>query len=107
MVPPPALISAKSANGKRTGYPLPLTPRPLCVLPAASNSCATCTRPSTIAPAFAVVPPISNPSTRGRCMVCANAAAAVAPLAGPLSISAAGRSRTSAAVVSPPSLRMM
>ena len=55
-----------------------------------------------IVPAFAVVPPMSNESTFATPIAAPTAAAAITPLAGPLSTSVAGRSATNDNAAVPP-----
>ncbi len=83
-----------------------MTERPLWVEPAASNEALTSGTPAKIVPALAVVPPMSNESTFCKPSARPRYAAPITPLAGPLSISVAGRREAVPSAAMPPSERM-
>ena len=97
--PPPAPISTISITGMRSGSPLPLRKR---YWRATSKMRECCGSQSSIRQILAVVPPMSNDSTRSRPHSAATRAARMAPPAGPDSTSLIGNRRAVAGVVSPP-----
>jgi len=99
MEPPPAPISTISMTGMRTGKPLPFMNR---YCRSTSKLREVSGVPSSIRQIFAVVPPMSNDSTRGTSIPRAIVAARIAPPAGPLSTSRIGNRIAVAKVVKPP-----
>ncbi len=83
-----------------------MTERPLCVEPAASNDALISGTPPNTVPAFAVVPPMSNDSTFAIPSARPTYAAPMTPLAGPLSMSVAGRFDADFNAAIPPSERI-
>ena len=101
MLPPPALTSARSMTGTRTGWPVPCSQRFACP-PPTSYSAVTVISPPAIRLAFAVVPPMSN-EIKFAIPSCAPAScAATTPAAGPLSTAIAGMRSASATSNMPP-----
>ena len=99
MEPPPAPISISSMTGTRMGSPEPRLKRSA---RATSNSRASSGSPPSMTQALAVVPPMSNDSSRPSPASRAARAAASAPAAGPDSTRRTGTRLAVAGVAMPP-----
>ena len=97
--PPPAPISIISVTGMRTGRPLPLMKREARAISKWREDWGS---PSSIRQTFAVVPPMSNDTTRSRPQDRATVAARIAPPLGPDSTSRIGNRTAVSRVVMPP-----
>ena len=98
MEPPPAPISISSTAGTLIGRPEPF----LNLTGSTSKTGAIAGSPPSMAPSFAVVPPMSKLSTRSAPMSRPIRPASSTPAAGPLSTMRTGYSPASAGETSPP-----